>query len=211
VCNLPAFAQAYSLNFTVVPQGPLGYLSVWPSGQAQPLVSTLNSPTGAIVANAAIVPAGTNGSIDVFATNATDLVLDVNGYFATPGAGGGLSFYTLAPCRISDTRNNAGPFGGPIMNAGETRAVPVPASSCSVPPAAQAYSLNATVVPQGFLGYLSLWPAGGSQPLVSTLNSPDGTVVANAAIVPAGAAGPLNAYVTDAAHLILDINGYFAP
>jgi hypothetical protein len=38
------------------------------------------------VANAAIVPAGTNGAISVFATDATDLVIDVNGYFAAPSS-----------------------------------------------------------------------------------------------------------------------------
>jgi hypothetical protein len=45
-CGVPANAQAYSLNATVVPSGPLGYLTLWPTGQAQPLVSTLNAPTG---------------------------------------------------------------------------------------------------------------------------------------------------------------------
>jgi len=42
------------------------------------------------------------------------------------------------------------------------------------------------------------------------LNSFDGRVVANAAIVPAGANGAISIYVTDQAHVILDINGYFA-
>jgi hypothetical protein len=43
------------------------------------------------------------------------------------------------------------------------------------------------------------------------LNSWDGTVVANAAIVPAGTGGAIDVYVTGATHVILDINGYFAP
>jgi hypothetical protein len=46
------------------------------------VVSTLNSYTGAVVANAAIVPAGTGfGGINVSVTNPADLVLDINGYF----------------------------------------------------------------------------------------------------------------------------------
>jgi hypothetical protein len=44
-------------------------------------VSTLNAPDGEVVANAAIVPAGGTGSIDVYVTNTTDLVIDTNGYF----------------------------------------------------------------------------------------------------------------------------------
>ena len=80
-CGLPAAAQAYSLNATVVPAGPLGFLTLWPAGGPAPLVSTLNSLDGSVVSNAAIVPAA-NGEIDAFATNPTALILDVNGYFA---------------------------------------------------------------------------------------------------------------------------------
>ena len=59
------------------------------------------------MANAAIVPAGTGGDITVFASNDTDLVIDINGYFA-PAGPGGLSLYPVAPCRVIDTRLNAG-------------------------------------------------------------------------------------------------------
>ena len=104
-CNLPATAQAYSMNFTSVPSGPLNFLTTWPAGQTQPLVSTLNAGTGAVTANSAIVPAGTNGDISVFVTDNADLVIDVNGYFAPPVAGG-LSLYALTPCRVLDTRNS---------------------------------------------------------------------------------------------------------
>ena len=53
----------------------LGYLTVWPKGEAQPTVSTLNNPTATIVANAGIVPAGTGGDIEVYAYNSTDLII----------------------------------------------------------------------------------------------------------------------------------------
>jgi hypothetical protein len=42
----------------------------------------LNDIGGAIVANAAIVAAGANGAIDVFASNPTNVIIDINGYFA---------------------------------------------------------------------------------------------------------------------------------
>ena len=81
-CGIPSTAQAYSLNFTAIPQGPLGYLSVWPAGQTQPLVSTLNAPTGTVTANAAIVPAGIGGAISIYVSNSTDVLFDINGYFS---------------------------------------------------------------------------------------------------------------------------------
>ena len=208
-CNIPATAQAYSLNMTVVPPGPLEYLSAWPTGQTQPVVSTLNAIQGQIAANAAIVPAGTNGSISVFVSDPTNVVIDINGYFGPPGSPGALYFYPVTPCRVADTRNAAGTFGGPSMGAGSTRTFPIPSSSCGLPSAAQAYSLNMTVVPPGSLLYLSTWPAGQSQPVVSTLNDLQGQIIANAAIVPAGTSGGISIFVSDATNLVIDINGYF--
>jgi hypothetical protein len=210
---VPGTAAAYSFNFTAIPQGYLGYLDTWPAGQAEPVVSTLNSYTGAVVANAAIVPAGTNGAINVHVTDPADVLFDVNGYFAAPAANG-LQFYPVTPCRVADTRaagGKTGALGPPTMSAGAVRAFPVPASTCGIPPTALAYSLNFTVIPQGYLGYLSTWPAGQSEPVVSTLNSYGGTVVANAAVVPAGTAGAINIRVTDPTDVLIDIDGYFAP
>ncbi len=210
-CGIPSSAHAYSINVTAVPRtGFLAYLTLWPTGQSQPLVSTLNSVDGSILANAAIVPAGTGGSINAFATNDIDLVIDVNGYFAPPSANS-LQFYPVTPCRVIDTRWTNGTFGGPVLAASTPRSFPIRSSSCGIPAAATAYSLNTTVVPRGPLGYLSVWPAGTAQPTVSTLNSNDGTILANATIIPAGTNGSVNFYATAPSDLVVDINGYFAP
>ena len=210
-CGIPANAAAYSLNLTVVPLGPLGFLSVWPSGQSQPSVSTLNSSDGRIKANAAIVPAGANGAITVFASNPTNVIVDINGYFIGDPANQWLAFYPLTPCRIADTRSGSGAFGAPSLSATVARSFPIQQSACNVPANAQAYALNMTVVPSGPLGFLSAWPAGNPQPGSSTLNAPTGTVVANAAIVPAGTGGAVDVIATNSTDLIIDINGYFAP
>jgi hypothetical protein len=182
-------------------------INVWPSGSQQPSTSTLNDLPGTVVSNAAIIPAGSSGSIDVYPTEQTDLIIDVNGYFAPPAAGG-LLFNPTLPCRIADTRNPVGPFGGPALSG--TRDFNVAAGPCPVPATARAYSLNATVVPHGTLGGLIFWPAGQSQPNVSTLNSYDGQIVSNVAIVPTDN-GAISAFSMDTTDLILDLNGYFAP
>ncbi len=209
-CQIPTSAVAYSLNVTVVPEGALGYLTIWPSGQSQPLVSTLNSD-GRVKANAAITPAGTNGGVSVYVTNATHLILDIDGYFVPKGTASALAFYPVTPCRVVDTRNAAGPLGGPFMAGGSTRVFPVQTSSCALPANAQVYSLNVTAVPEGPLGYLTMWPSGASQPLVSTLNASTGAVTANAAIVPAGNSGDVSVYVSNSTNVVMDVDGYFAP
>ncbi len=203
-------AAAYSLNPAVVPQGPLGYLTIWPTGEDQPIVSTLNSLDGRVKANAAIVPAGYQGAISVFASNTTDLVLDIDGYFAPPSQST-LAFYTLPPCRVVDSRNPPGDLGGPYLKGGAARTFPVLESTCfpaGLNPAA--YSFNFTAVPHVPLGYLTVWPAGQSQPTVSTLNAPTGTTTANAAIVQAGTGGDIEVFPSNDTDLVIDVNGYFA-
>ena len=209
-CAIPSSAVAYSLNVTVVPNAALGYLSLWPSGVAQPVVSTLNSD-GRIKANAAIVGAGTNGGVSVFVSDASNVILDIDGYFVPSGTTSALAFYPATPCRIADTRNAAGPLGGPYLTGGHSRSFPVQSSNCGLPANAQAYSLNVTAVPHQGLGYLTTWPTGQTQPLVSTLNSPTGVVTANAAVVPAGTGGAISIYVSNDSDVVLDVNGYFAP
>lgn len=121
------------------------------------------------------------------------------------------NFIPVTPCRVVDTRNANGPFGGPAITENTFRTFIVPSSSCNVPSYASAYSLNVTVNPLGTaVGYLAIWPAGQSQPTVSTLNdSWTSGYLANAAIVAAGTGGGINVYVTNTANVIIDINGYF--
>jgi hypothetical protein len=194
-----------------VPNGVLDYLTLWPTGLAQRVVSTLNSLDGRVKANAAIVPAGTSGGVSVSVSNATNVILDINGYFVAAGTASALAFYPVTPCRIADTRQAAGPLGGPSLSAASSRSFPVLSSSCNLPSTAQAYSLNVPALPHTTLDYLTSWPTGEAQPNLSTLNATTGTIVANAAIVPAGTSGAVSIFVSDAADVLLDVNGYFAP
>ncbi len=216
----PAFSVAsaavYSLNVTVVPPGPLGYLTIWAAGQPQPTVSTLSSADGRVKADAAIVAAGANGSVSVFVSDTTNVVLDIDAYFA-PATQSTLAFYPLPPCRVADTRKNNFPqgLGAPHLSANVPRDFPVLSSTCNIPNTASAYSLNFTAVPYPSLGdplgYLEVWPTGKQpQHPVSTLNNPTGTVVANAAIVPAGTGSEVTAFASNDTDLVIDINGYFA-
>lgn len=206
-CNIPSTAAAFSLNVTVVPEKTLEYLSIWPTGEDQPVVSTLNSTDGRVKANAAIVPAGYQGDVSVYVSDTSNVILDIDGYFAVPGSQT-YQFYSLTPCRVVDTRNGN---GGPLQ-PGVERDYNI-AETCGIPSSAIAYSFNVTVLPtKGELDYLTVWPQGQTRPTVSTLNDPTGTAVANAAIVPAGSNNASAFYAHDnPTNLLLDVNGYFAP
>jgi hypothetical protein len=145
-----------------------------------------------------------NGSIDVFASDATDLAIDITGYFAPPGAGG-LSLYNVTPCRVLDTRLPAGrpPFAGILVTD-------VSAASCGVPDSARAFVLNTTAVPSESLGSLTIWPQGEQQPADPTLIAMDSAITNNVTIVPTSN-GSVSVFSSASTHLILDVFAYFAP
>lgn len=122
-------------------------------------------------------------------------------------------FVDVPPCRIVDTRRSAGPFGGPALAAGAPRSFALSAGPCpGIPSGVSAYSLNVTATNTRGPGFFLVYPEGGSQPLVSTLNYVGGQTVANAAIVPAGSgAGVTVVGGVSGADLIIDVAGYFVP
>jgi len=210
-CGIPPNAQAYALDVTAVPDSQLGFLTVWAAGSERPLVSTLNSD-GRAKSVAAIVPAGTNGAVSLYASDATQVAIDVTGYFVPAGsATNGLAFYPLTPCRLADTRQNE---NGPYLKGGQSRTIAVQGhDTCPVPVSAQAYSLNLTALPHGQQEPtdLTAWPTGSAKNSLPALLASNGDVTANAAIVRAGAGGNINASASHDTDLVVDINGYFAP
>jgi endosialidase-like protein len=129
-----------------------------------------------------------------------------------------LPFFAIQPCRIVDTRGNGftGAYGPPAMVANASRDFDLnSAAHCpGIPVNAEAYSINVTVTQTTGLGDVRLWPTGSPPAVpVSTQNWPTaGLSLANAAIVPAGTNGAITVYVAGSStHLIIDINGYYAP
>jgi hypothetical protein len=123
----------------------------------------------------------------------------------------GASFYTLAPCRVLDTRDSPGPYGGPALAAGETRTFMI-RGRCGIPPTANAISSNLTVALPTVEGFLTTFPGGTSAPLASTINYRAGQVRANNAIMRLGTDGSLAVYCGQGAgslNVILDVNGYY--
>jgi hypothetical protein len=118
------------------------------------------------------------------------------------------SFFTVTPCRVADTRDPVGPYGGPALSTGVER-VFVVAGQCQIPPTARAVSYNVTVTQPGAPGHVILYPGGSPVPPVSAINFAAGQTRANNAIVPLGAGGTLAVVSAAPTHFILDVNGYF--
>jgi len=123
----------------------------------------------------------------------------------------GASFYTVPPCRVADTRNAPGPYGGPALAAKTDRTFVI-GGVCGISPTAKAVSFNFTITAPTNSGDLRVFPAGGGLPLVSTLNWSAGQTRANNAVIALGSSADLTVHPDQPAgtvHLIIDVNGYF--
>ncbi len=120
-------------------------------------------------------------------------------------------FFTLVPCRLLDTRNPPGPYGGPHLLGGETRTFSL-ASRCGIPASARGVSVNVTVTQPTALGNLKLFGAGGPVPVASSINYSAGQTRGNNALVGLSSTAQLAITCGQASgttHVILDVNGYF--
>jgi len=218
-CQIPV-AAAYSTQLTLAPGeltngNPVAFLTAWPAGLGRPNISNMNAFFGFAVANSGIIPASADGSINVFALDSTNLIIDVNGYFAPDdGTGRGLSYFATTQCRVMNTQDltQSSPFGAPAMTGGVDRTLPVPAGRCTgLPTTAKAWAANATVVPGGSaVPFLSMWPSGTAWPNISQLNAFQGQTVSNSGIVPASATGSIDVRVAGSTHVAIEVAGYFA-
>lgn len=123
----------------------------------------------------------------------------------------GLSFQPLTPCRVIDTRNAVGPYGGPKLQPGAVRTFTIP-PNCGVPVDQLVLSVNATVTNPDGPGHIVLFPGGGPVPPSSNQNFAAGQTRAVQALVALAGDGSLGVRATGApVDFILDVNGYFIP
>src|SRR5882724_6491042 len=129
---------------------------------------------------------------------------------AAADLGNAAVFTAITPCRVLDTRNPAGPYGGPAFASSQTRSFSIPGSPCTGIPAAAAYSFNFVIVSYQANLYVTAFPTGTTRPNVATVNAGSGPPIGNAAIVPASATGSIDVFAAGTTDLIIDINGYFS-
>lgn len=123
----------------------------------------------------------------------------------------GRSFYTITPCRAVDTRNPAGPFGGPALSAGASRTFAI-AGRCGIPATANSVSANVTVTQPASGGFVVTFPGGSFPPLTSLIDFGPNQTRANSAILTLNGSGDVSVGATlgsGSAHVLIDVNGYF--
>ncbi len=119
-------------------------------------------------------------------------------------------FTALTPNRILDTRDGTGGYDVPL-GARQTMSVKVTGTTGVPTSGVSAVVLNATAVNPTAQTYLTLWPTGGTAPVVSNVNASPREVRPNLVTVAVGSGGQVSVY-NDAGrtHIILDVVGFYS-
>jgi hypothetical protein len=199
---------AVVVNVTVVGPTASGYVTLFPEGTTQPVVSNLDFTTGETLANLATVPLGGQGGLTVYNYVGTvNVVLDVEGYYTTTAQTSGL-YDPVNPLRVLGAL-----AAGASIGPGATTAVSV-AGVDGVPTDASAVVANVTVAGPSVPGYLTAFPAPTTgtptPPTASNVNFTTGQVVANRVIIPVGANGRIEVYNNSGSVRVdVDLDGYY--
>jgi hypothetical protein len=200
----PGAIGAAVLNVTAPDATAPSFVTVWPTGQAQPGTSSLNPRPGLVQPNLVVTDVGADGKVRLGnAVGRTNVVVDLLAWFP-PGAG----FHGVAATRVFDTRQGQG-----ARPARADAVVTVPVLDRGGVPATgvAAVSVNVTAVGATTPAYVTVWPSGRPRPVASNLNLRPGLVVANASLVPVGADGAIALVVSrGTADLVVDVTGWFA-
>jgi len=230
--TIPANATAIIGSITVVPSEP-GFLTLFPSDATQPTVANSNFTAGEVTNNFFTVGLGATGpdagAFKIFTSAATQVIIDLTGYYAPPGAGG-LYYHPLpAPVRLLQTFPGAtgcflngsqqlqgtnDPNANPALDlAVDGRGAGLPSPCNSIPGDAVVLVGNATTVfpqaPFGF-GYLTIYPSDAARPTVASSNYGNNDIINGPFAVKLGADGKFKVYTFSTTHLVIDISGYYS-
>ena len=209
--GVPNDADTVVLNVTAVHPSAAGYLTVFPCGQAVPNASNLNVPLGGVVPNLVLARVGADGKVCFFTSAATDLLVDVSGYFS-----GTTELVPLTvPNRVLDTRPTGQTVDGQYQAVGRIAAnttyqLPINGRA-GVPADAWSVVLNVTAVAPSAGGFLTVFACGQDLPNASNLNFSAGEVIANSVLARAGTGGKVCFYSSADTDLLVDVSGYFTP
>jgi hypothetical protein len=209
--TIPNGATAAVFNVTVVNPSASGFMTVYPEGNDQPNASNVNYATGQTTSNRVIVPLSNTGGITAFSSAATDLIVDVSGYYSAAGGGGSQFTAAAAPVRICDTRvtSAANVCAGQAIGPGGVLKLSV-AGVAGVPAQTRAVVINLTGVTPSEDTFLSVYP-GPRKPTTSDLNLATGEIGANMVVATISSTGTISitnqAGTTD---VVVDVLGWYA-
>jgi hypothetical protein len=194
--DAPLGPTAVLVNVTATNADTAGFVTVSSCAGSRATVSTLNLGPGETVADVAAAEVSGDGTICVYTSAAMDVVVDVEGWFATVGK----LLVPQAPRRLVDTRAGV---GGTRLAPGATVPVATPVPGAAV-------VVNVTEVGADGPGFLTVYPCGPA-PLASSADYRAGEVVPALAAVATDGSGLFCITSMAATDLVVDELAALAP
>jgi hypothetical protein len=184
------------------------YLEAYPDGSPRPnpgsMVNTLGVQT---LSNMAVIPVAANGKADVFTLAASDIVVEVEGYFTTTTGTAGGGFVPVTAARVVDTRAGTGGVAKAKIPANGSITATI-ATGSPIPATAGSAMVNVTVIGTS-TGYVGVYPAGttAGNSAVDYVNG----VTSSTAVTQLGSGGKVTIanHGATAVDVVLDAEGYF--
>jgi len=192
-------AKAGVLTITAVRPSAAGFVSAVPCGAAFG-TSNLNVVAGETIANTVVVGLGAKGDVCITSSTDTDLLVDVIGY----AVAGGSTFRATPPTRVTDSRTT-----GTRVAAGTIYPIHVGGVGGVPATGATAVAASVTVTDPAAAGFVTVMSCGGGVPTASNVNVLRGETRANSVIAPVDATGQMCLFTSAAAHIIVDVAGWF--
>lgn len=198
---------AVAVNVTTTFTQSDGFLTLWPCDQPRRETSVSQSTVGMTRAATAIVPVAADGTICIYSSSATQVIVDLQGVFVDSA---GADFVPVVPVRAVDTRSGPHPWSstaGRVRGRGEaeqgvTWALP------GLPGDTVALATNLTVTSTSDAAWIAMHACdgwGGQSNLNASFLVP---AVPNQAVVEV-VDGRSCLRIEGTAHLIVDVTGAF--
>ena len=200
------------LNVTAISTSSVGYLTVWPTGQARPTSESLVQYWASPVSNTVTSLVGANGMVSIYSNvRGVDFTIDVVGWFSSNSV-----FTTLPNRRILDAKMSPSTFDGQNriigkVKKGATTNVVV-AGRAGVPASGVgSVVLNVTVANPTASVAISAWPSMGGVPKNPSIDGGWLTWRMTQITVKVGAGGKINiASLNSDVYLSVDVVGWYS-
>ncbi|QMU70027.1 LamG-like jellyroll fold domain-containing protein [Streptacidiphilus sp. P02-A3a] len=217
--TIPTSVTAVAVDVTAVNESTAGYLTAYADNTQQPVTSSTNYVAGTTVTGNQIVPVGTDGKIDLYASGGPlALVVDLTGYFTSDATVANDQTYTPLGVtqRVLDTGSSVAGTSlsgtGPVAaNSSFTLQVTGAEGLLGVPAGATAVAANITTYDETGVGGLSVYATGAAPANLTSLTYTAGTGDASmAADTPLSSGGTITiADYGSATDVIVDVSGYY--
>jgi hypothetical protein len=204
---VPADAKSVVISVTATNAAAAGWVTVFPCGEAVPNTSNVNVVPGVARANLATSKIGANGSVCLYVSQPTDVIVDLAGYAPATS-----TFVPTSPERVLDTRpTSRTSYTGLKPTSGQTIELKVTGfGTTQIPADAGTVALNLTSTgSEEPFGFATVYPCGSPRPVASNLNY-SSSDTPNMVMSKIGEGGRVCIYTSGSTHLVADINGYFA-